>query len=466
MTTYDKDLFANFTQYDLDSETFSAQHKIEAILLLIPQGILKNSDIINLLTLAMQKYVERISREKAAGRQAFTNDSALKLCREIINYIENNAHDLSYDLKKLSLLSALILQDPIILGKIAQTSSKDEPFIIDFFLKTLATPPTILIVREEKNILNASKNIELGKVFLKISTLLQNTALCIKLLKSLEEKLSLRFAAAGLDPQFHLQQADDIIFFNLPWPLKSTPDLPKTENILNSVLLEKERQYDINQDEDSPISFAGFVEEDVANQYVKNGHIFTEYNYIGNLLHGKYSHRLQWSIVITAIEEKLLDIGNISIKDLLIASANVWTYVFDRYDPWSPHILQQEHYGFSSPFYLHSALLFLKNELPCLSLTARKTFFQSLQVISQQQKQDTPITKICAEYDIQAGSFENLYDKISVNQYYQSKSHYQLRIQHQTFWGGAAFFKKRIKPASCVLQNDSSATTPLKAGIQ
>jgi hypothetical protein len=397
---------------------------------LIQRGALKNLKNVSVAEKEIRKFVE-----SKKNPTSFVQE----LCRVIIDYIDiDQTETLSLDLKRLAIACALVLKDNTLLEKFTKKSSAEEHQWIDRFLQSLVHPPVSREIEGIRNIYH--KDAQFNRVYLSIAELLQDTALCIDILGGLEARLAERYRVAGIDVSQYHQQSESFVFFNLPWPvLKNIGLHTKTHHFLNAILLEKERKHGINEDPDAPVFFSGFVPENIAGQYVKEANIFSEYNYIGNLLHGKYSHRLQWYIILTAIEKDLLKTNNLSAKQLLCESTEVWTHLFDRYQELRA---DNRSVGFRSPALLHSSLLLLKNELPHLSGTLRKIFSRSVQIVSARQEQETPYIRICAEYDIRESAFINIYDDIPCDKYFESRQA-DTRVVYQGEKSTFVFFRNR-----------------------
>jgi len=381
---------------------------------LIQHGALQNPENIAVVESALRDFIVYAGETKESPT-LFVEE----LCQVIIKYINHyEGETLPLGLKRLAICCALVLKDNALLERFIQKSSAEEYQWIERFLQSLVHSRVSREIEDSRHIRHAK--VQYNWVYESIAGLLQDTARCIDILGGLETTLAEQYRAAGIDVSLYLRQSEPFIFFNLPWPvLKSVSRHVKTFHILNKILLEKEQKHGINQDPDAPVFFSGFVPADIASQYVKEGNIFSEYNYIGNLLHGKYSHRLQWYIILTAIEQGLINTNGLSSKELLCESTEVWTYLLDRYQALR---VDNRTVGFRSPFYLHASLLLLKDKLPCLSGTLRKIYSRSIEIVSRYQTQDMPFEKICAEYDIREGSFLNVYDDgIPSEEYYRSK---------------------------------------------
>lgn len=254
-----------------------------------------------------------------------------------------------------------------------------------------------------------------------IASLLRNTALCIELLKPLNQQLSNEFQRLGLDIAGCHADPDNIIFCNLPWLGFNELYLQqRTHGILNRILLAKERQHGINEDVNSPPYFEGFIPAETAEKVIRSGYLFNEFNPAGNPLHGKYSHRLQWHIIICAVELGLIK-TEMSVKDILCGSMQAWPKTFDLYYAYEFTSFKPHPAGFCAPAFLHSSLLMLKEQLPSLSFAIRKTYFQSVQAIHLARQGELTHTRISAQVDAETAYISNFFKMPSAEDYYAAK---------------------------------------------
>ncbi|MCA9749626.1 MAG: hypothetical protein KC414_11025, partial [Romboutsia sp.] len=210
------------------------------------------------------------------------------------------------------------------------------------------------------------------QVFSDIFALLCDVKLCCKILYELNKDLrdSAQSINTTLDyasyiPKEYLYIED--LFFPGDKPINLK--LPRKYYLLNLLLLENEQKHGINlPDSDTlknfeagiyPVpTFAEFVKHENAKKIIQDGHIFHEYPFLGNsLTHGKYTHRLQWYIIMKAIELKLIDPQNLTVKQILQESVEdnkynliPWNELFDK-------LYQREHFGFSSVQAVNSFML-------------------------------------------------------------------------------------------------------------
>jgi|GEM_PF-2460271 len=115
----------------------------------------------------------------------------------------------------------------------------------------------------------------------------------------------------------------------------------KKEHVLSQVLHENEAAHGINVENgaapmgDVPL-FDGFIQPEIANRFIGDGHLFGENeNRSGFIMHGTYSHRLQWECLRRWIESGRLQLPSAiapngvpdadSFRKLLAASVYVET---------------------------------------------------------------------------------------------------------------------------------------------
>lgn len=420
-------------------DSYPAMEYAKRHILSVQQGGLNEAACLAAVESAAKEFLRRIlSANKARKVDALIQ----QLCHEIIKQaLQCKSEVFSLTFKRLALMCAIIVDDAAKIAVVIKTKSQEESACIDRTLHAFVDQPEHLPSCEKLDSY-------LNENYQAIAELLQNIPLCMRLLHDLEKQLAEKYQEAGVNLSVYHSSAEHYVFLNHPWPiLDNIEKHVSTRNILNKILLRTEHKHGINLHEDAPAIFAGFVADDIAKQHIKNGELFVEYNYIGNLLHGKYTHRLQWYIVFTAIEKGLIKI-NASSKNLFCMSGIHWSYLFDRYGACYSNQVAGDKHGFRSPFYFHSSLLLMTKELPCLSGTLRKIFSRSIQILVSEQREPTSFAKICAEYDFRGGRFESLYSDIPVKEYYQRRLKQDtIQFSHQEKYGesGSVFFRKRLE---------------------
>lgn len=167
----------------------------------------------------------------------------------------------------------------------------------------------------------------------------------------------------------------------IPWPVFRSSAGKKTASLLNDLLLQEERKHGINTDPSAPAYFFKFVPAEIANQFIAEGNLFNECNHVGNLLHGKYSHRLQWYVILKAIDEKYIILPpGCSVIDIFKQLPKRWTGLLDTYS-----------HGFYAPHYLHAYLLSPQAEkrFPFLCSYLQKTHSNSIEKVCQRDPEAT-----------------------------------------------------------------------------
>ena len=250
-----------------------------------------------------------------------------------------------------------------------------------------------------------------------------------KYLKNLDNDVGNEAAKRGItlsdnSPQYLICGAGNFI----PGPCPQGYRPLRKEKILNELLLERERQHGFNLD--GVALFAGFVDPEDADKFVKEGNLFSEDEQLGKLLlHGKYSHRLFFEIMRQAVESDDLDLHvdgqKLSQKQLLqiLISTKVnspdgkqssWAAVLDSIDDnieivreaagnRRQAILDPDNYNFScrSPFVLKSLITcFGKDELPNLTSYLLDSYYKQLIQLADRVKEsgEGSVAKIPHEF--------------------------------------------------------------------
>ncbi len=169
---------------------------------------------------------------------------------------------------------------------------------------------------------------QITEIFEKIAQILEDPHRIFHYLQSLDRALGERMAAQGIGeidnrPQYLIAGVGN--FIPGPWPENYRP--LKKNKALDLELLEREQRVGLNLD--GVGKFFGFVGNDSANEFVKEGHIFTENEHSSKFLfHGKYTHRLAFEVIRQAAQSGDLDltIGNSELtqKQLLNLITFTW----------------------------------------------------------------------------------------------------------------------------------------------
>ncbi len=171
--------------------------------------------------------------------------------------------------------------------------------------------------------------------FAKIKELLCDLPTCIELLKRLDDGLGEQL------PQLSkIKPEQSIIIKGLPWPAITTENHQSLDKkrLLRSLLRSYLQNHGIETQKEL-YNFAGFVSSETANALIRQGALFKEQFLMGNaLVHGLYTHYIQWYIIARAIDEGRVKFkGGLRLKDVLVASVDVktagntpaWTFVLD-----------------------------------------------------------------------------------------------------------------------------------------
>ena len=134
----------------------------------------------------------------------------------------------------------------------------------------------------------------------------------------------------------------------------------------------------------------GFIPTSDANESIKQGHLFVESQFGIGTLHGKYSHMIQWVMLIYAVEMGYIKLPNgITPKSIIQAlvtektddrSSYLWQLVLDR--------LITSHYSFCDPYRLTGLIStgFFGDKCATLEVYLRDSFCDSfLQLVKSHQ---------------------------------------------------------------------------------
>ncbi|WP_115705725.1 LirA/MavJ family T4SS effector [Legionella sainthelensi] len=167
-----------------------------------------------------------------------------------------------------------------------------------------------------------------------ISVFLSDASLVAKSLQNLEQEVKFLWDLEnsnrnGLQPLDLRKPKQYCSFMDLLWPCPEEElTTNKTNNLLSKVLLYKEQKHGINLHETQtqrPVpSFIGFISEHEADEVLERNELWSEENKISPLFfHGKETHRLQFNLIISAVEQGILDIGELTIIELKTIFAKI-----------------------------------------------------------------------------------------------------------------------------------------------
>lgn len=206
--------------------------------------------------------------------------------------------------------------------------------------------------------------------FSDIRKLLSNPERFFYFLDSLEKDLENACRERDIELRFFRVERTIVTNHGIPWTISRGSQKVNTGHLLNQLLLQTERRHGINLHPEAPAIFWGFVDKLLANNFIANGNLFNECKDIGNSLHGKYSHRLQWYVIFKAIEagEIALPEG-FSVQELFKFLPLVWSNLIDLYEK-----------TLHAPHYVHAYLLSSEAEehFPYLCHYLRKTHHSGL----------------------------------------------------------------------------------------
>ena len=201
---------------------------------------------------------------------------------------------------------------------------------------------------------------DIKRIFAEIVAILQNPESVARHLKSLDDAIgvtiaSLEYSEADL-PQYLIPARG--YFIAGPPPENYQPR--NQGRSLDQELLKREMTHYINKEGFTP-KFVGLINRNKANNFINEGHLFSEDAQVDNLLlHSKYSHRLHHEVIRNAVEAGDIDlsIGNnktLSQRELLILltttttnRSSLWDCLIDSLDdslmPISSVTLPKDHF--------------------------------------------------------------------------------------------------------------------------
>ncbi len=224
-----------------------------------------------------------------------------------------------------------------------------------------------------------------------IISLLGNPKQCVSLFKELNDKI------AAFQPFLNgdlskIVPGPGLLLHGSMWvpgnaPQENFPILGNTYGLLRFLMRKKLQGHGI-ETQDELYIFAGFVNPKIANAIVENGALFKEQFLMGSaLLHGLYSHYLQWYLFSVAIEKNVITFQEeITLRDMLTAMIEVktntgsvlWSAIIDFIV--SPNCCNIEPNGFNlgSPHRLNSLVCSSSKELPYLSGYLLNSFYKNI----------------------------------------------------------------------------------------
>lgn len=176
--------------------------------------------------------------------------------------------------------------------------------------------------------INEQNKDEIAEILRQIAAIMSNPETIFRHLKDLDYTLGEKLREQGIElidnrPQYLIASAGS--FVPGPWPENYRP--LRKNKLLNQELLRRENEHGINLD--GVAMFDGFVGNDEANQFVNDGHIFSEEEQKAKFLfHGKYTHRLCFEIIRKAAESEELSLKvnerDLTQKQLLQITTSTW----------------------------------------------------------------------------------------------------------------------------------------------
>ncbi len=179
-----------------------------------------------------------------------------------------------------------------------------------------------------------------SRLFANISFLLTNKSIVDHLLKSLDEDVKKLWLEEEINVSaaLALHNPDEYAsFFGLTWPVPK-PGLADnhSNHLLSRVLLKMEQRHNINATyaKSAPVpTFLGVItHEDATKILVKHKRLWNDDPRMsGIFFHGKMMHRIQFYLLMKAVDTGLLDIGQLNISDIIKKLVNTKV---DEYAPF------------------------------------------------------------------------------------------------------------------------------------
>jgi hypothetical protein len=280
-----------------------------------------------------------------------TDDSVFN---EIVSWLEQENRDFSFIDKSLLITEAKNRGQDILIRLIQLPSKEQDDFLKEGF-SFARTRGVIYQYQDEPWF----------PFFAGIGKLLSNPDRFFYFLDSLEKDLENACLERNIELRLFRVERTIVTDHAIPWTISRGSQKVNTGHLLNQLLLQVERRHGINLHPEAPAIFWGFVDKLLANNFIANGNLFNECKDIGNSLHGKYSHRIQWYVIFQAIEagEIVLPEG-FSVQELFKFLPLVWSHLVDLYEK-----------TLHAPHYVHAYLLSSEAEerFPYLCHYSRKT---------------------------------------------------------------------------------------------
>jgi hypothetical protein len=171
------------------------------------------------------------------------------------------------------------------------------------------------------------------KTYGDIRGLFHNIPKCLKLLSGLSTELSERLP--WLDGAVYPDEYVSVATY--PFPAAPLPNSDvrdkKKDSALSKRISERLQRHGLEGDIDT---YEGFIPTETANERVYSGRLFKEGRTDVGVIHGKYSHLLQWVIIGEAVQEGILTlpegIGDVKILLQHVIRDKVWMTLIDNVD--------------------------------------------------------------------------------------------------------------------------------------
>lgn len=179
-------------------------------------------------------------------------------------------------------------------------------------------------------------------LFAKLTFLLTNKTVVDHLLKSLDEDIKQLWAEEIQNPDvtLELHKPDEYLqLFGLSWPLPEEKLAGNhSHHLLSRVLLQMECRHGLNVDDSisSPVpTFLGVITEEDAKEILNSKMVWNDDpRTSGIFFHGKMLHRIQFYLIMAAIDSGLLDLKGLSMSGLIhkLINTKISAYEPSPYD--------------------------------------------------------------------------------------------------------------------------------------
>jgi len=313
--------------------------------------------------------------------------------------------------------------------------------------------------------------------FEQITNLFSNPQQCIELLKELDEQIKVFEPFLQCDFSTVLPGNAIRLHRSLKVPSSESPTIQHTHGLLHFLIRKKLQSHGVEK-QNELYTFSGFVNSELANSIIRNGSLFKEQFLMGNsLIHGIYSHYLQWYVIAAAIEKNILVFqDNITLRDLLSAAVEVklkgynsiWERCFDFVSV--PRFNKDcSDFNIGSPHRLNS-LLFFADDIPHLRGYLVNSFLKNILKFRQHVKNEyqKEISYLCI-VGASAISYSNFnlfypgYDNNNIKNYYHTQA--KTGVYVESFGTKSGILIKSAKELFALIEQQYNILFPSEAAV-